>query len=76
MSSSGRKIEACLFEIIRRKQTTGLFVIPTDGLDVDCVDSLIKEDIIGEIEHRGVFVKHDLYTDWALDYMLLSELTD
>lgn len=75
-SSLGRKIETCLFEIIRRKQTTGLFVIPTDGLDVDCVDSLIKEDIIGEIEHRGVFVKHDLYTDWALDYMLLSELTD
>lgn len=39
-------------------------------------DSLIKEDIIGEIEHRGVFVKHDLYSDWALDYMLLSELID
>lgn len=76
MSSFGRKIEACLFEIIRRKQTTGLFVIPIDGLDVDCVDCLIKEDIIGEIEHRGVFVKHDLYSDWALDYMLLSELID
>lgn len=75
-SSIGRKIEACLFEIIRRKQTTGLFVIPIDGLDVNSLDSLIKEDIIGEIEHRGVFVKHDLYSDWALDYMLLSELID
>ena len=38
-SSIGRKIEACLFEIIRRKQTTGLFVIPIDGLDVNIANS-------------------------------------
>lgn len=75
-TASGRKNELCLFEIIKKKQLTGLFIIPIEGLDIECVDNLIKEDIIGEIEHRGVFVKHDLYADWALDYMLISELTN
>lgn len=75
-SSFGRKVESCFFEIVRRKQTSGLFIIPAENIDADCIDCLIKEDIIGEIEHRGVFVKHDLYTDWALDYLLLTELSD
>lgn len=75
-SSLGRKVESSLFEIIRRKQTSGLFIVSTKDIDSDCIESLIKEDIIGEIEHKGVFVKHDLYADWALDYMLILDLMD
>lgn len=75
-SSDGRKNEASLFEIVKRKQETGLFIIPIEGISSESIDNLLNEDVIGEIEHRGVFIKHDLYADWALDYMLQSELSD
>ena len=73
-SALGRKMESCLFEIVRRKQSFGSFVVSTEGLEAECVESLIRADVIGERLHQGVFVKHDIYTDWALDYMLTADM--
>lgn len=63
------KREECLISIVKELQEKGLYIVNPHGLDYDIAYKLVKEDILVEHPHKGYSVKHDLYTDWALDYI-------
>ncbi len=64
------KREECLINIVKELQEKGLYIANPQGIDYDIAYKLVKEDILVEHPHKGYSVKHDLYTDWALDYVV------
>ena len=40
------------------------------GVDYETAYKLISEDVLIEQAHKGYAVKHDLYVDWALEYIV------
>ena len=64
------KREECLISVVKELQGKGLYIASPQGLDYDIAYKLVKEDILVEHPHKGYSVKHDLYTDWALDYVV------
>ena len=67
--------EECLISIVKELQEKGLYIANPQGLDYEMAYKLVKEDILVEHPHRGYSVKHDLYTDWALDYVVERDFT-
>ena len=68
------KREECLLRLVKEQQEKGLYVANPDGFDWDMAYKLVEEDILVEHIHKGFSVKHDIYIDWALDYMVDREL--
>ena len=64
------KREECLISIVKELQEKGLYIASPKSLDYDIAYKLVKEDILVEHPHKGYSIKHDLYTDWALDYIV------
>lgn len=64
------KREECLISIVKELQEKGSYIANPQGLDYDIAYKLVIEDILVEHPHKGYSVKHDLYTDWALDYVV------
>ncbi len=69
------KREHCLLEIVRIQQESGVFYIDYYE-DYESAMDLTRADILCEERHKGFFIKHDIYADWALDYILYKELSD
>ena len=67
------KREVCMLDIVNSQQVSGSFVIPYDQVDIDSASLLVDADILGDYPHHGYFVKHDIYTDWALDIKCANE---
>lgn len=65
-----QKREECLLQIVVEQQTKNAFFVTPTNVDHDAAYSLIQEDVLIEQPHRGYAVKHDLYVDWALEYIV------
>ncbi len=66
------KREQCLLEIVEQMQIWG-YIVPYDKTNIDSASALVSADIIGEVPHKGYFVMHDIYTDWAWYYIILRD---
>ncbi|MCD8288815.1 MAG: sigma 54-interacting transcriptional regulator [Prevotella sp.] len=69
------KRDHCLKEIVNRQLETVAYYIDYKG-DFESATYLVSVDILGYEPHKGFFVKHDIYADWTLDYILYNELSD
>lgn len=65
-----KKRETCLLQIVKEQQISNNFFVTPDNIDYDAAYSLIQEDVLIEQPHRGYAVKHDIYVDWALEYIV------
>lgn len=72
---SQQKREECLLQIVAEQQTKNDFFVTPAHIDHDAAFSLMQEDVLIEQPHRGYAVKHDLYVDWALEYIVEQECT-
>lgn len=68
-----QKREECLVQIVSEQQTQNAYYVTPANIDHDAAYSLIQEDVLIEQPHRGYAVKHDLYVDWALEYIVEKE---
>ena len=68
-----QKREECLLQIVSDQQTKNTFFVYPSNIDHDVAYSMIQEDVLIEQPHRGYAVKHDLYVDWALAYIVEKE---
>ena len=68
-----QKREECLLQIVLEQQIKSAFFVTPANVDHDAAYSLIQEDVLIEQPHRGYAVKHDLYVDWALEYIVEQE---
>ncbi len=73
--ASQLKREHCLIEIVKRQLQTGAYYINYSE-DYESAIYLVSAAILGEEPHKGFFINHDIYADWALDYWLIQELSD
>lgn len=65
-----RKREECLLQIVKEQQARNAYFVNPAGLDYDAAYKLVLEDVLIEQVHKGYAVKHDLYVDWALEYLV------
>lgn len=71
--SSRIKRGECLLDIVEKLQARNLYVLPYRETDIDSASTLVESDILGDYPHKGYFVKHDIYSDWALDYVISNK---
>lgn len=65
-----QKRETCLLAIVKEQQKKGAYYVMPMGLDHDVAYTLVQEEVLMEMPHKGYAVKHDIYVDWALDYII------
>jgi tRNA A37 threonylcarbamoyladenosine biosynthesis protein TsaE len=65
-----QKREDCLIDIVKEQQATNTYYVNPTSIDHDIAYELIAEDILIHVIHKGYAVKHDIYVDWALDYVI------
>lgn len=68
-----QKREECLIRIVREQQAKRTYLITIPDLDHDAAYALEKEDVITNYGYRGYAIKHDIYTDWTLDYIIARD---
>lgn len=69
-----QKREDCLLSIVRDQQTKRTYYVTPAGIDHDIAYALVKEDVLIHHPHKGYAAKHDIYVDWALDYILDNDI--
>lgn len=65
-----QKREECLIRIVREQQTKRAYLVSIPDLDHEAAFALENEDVITNYGHKGYAIKHDIYIDWALDYII------
>lgn len=65
-----QKREECLIQIVEDQLKKGSYFVTPQGIDHDIAYVLVQEDVLTTLPHKGYAVKHDLYVDWTLDYIL------
>ena len=65
-----QKREECLIQIVEEQLKKGSYFVIPQGIDHDIAYTLVQEDVLTTLPHKGYAVKHDLYIDWTLDYIL------
>jgi hypothetical protein len=68
------KHENCLLDIA--KKSLDSYIVPSTDIDVESAVYLEKEEILKEYPHRGFYIRHDIYVDWSLDYIIDNDFTD
>lgn len=74
-SGEQRKREECLLQIVNEQQTSNAYFVNPIGLDYDAAYKLVLEDVLIEHARKGYAVKHDLYVDWALEYIVEQDFS-
>lgn len=72
-----QKREECLIGIAKQLQLSphyyvGYFYVK----DKEAASLLMEQDVLTEVIHKGYTFKHDLYLDWALEYVMEQIITD
>lgn len=62
--------EQCLLEIVKRQWQTGNYYVGKEDLDYSAISSLMQDEILGSDNRYGYYLIHDLYADWASDYIV------
>ncbi len=70
LGATQQKREECLLRIVSEQQAKRSYLIAIPDLDHDAAFALEAEDIIINYGHKGYAIKHDIYIDWALDYII------
>lgn len=65
-----QKREQCLFQVVLEQQNKNVYYVTPEGFDYDAAFCLVKEDVLIRQPHWGYAVKHDMYVDWALEYIV------
>lgn len=65
-----QKREECLIRIVREQQVKRTYCVSIPDLDHEAAFALEMEDVITNYGHKGYAIKHDIYIDWALDYVI------
>ncbi len=65
-----KKREECLLQIVKEQQASNAYFVNPIGVDYETAYKLVSEDVLIEQAHKGYAVKHDLYVDWALEYIV------
>lgn len=65
-----QKREECLLKIVRAQQENGVYQVSLPDLDHSAAFALETEEILVNNGYRGYSLKHDIYIDWALDYII------
>lgn len=65
-----QKREECMIRIIREQQEKRAYLVAIPDLDHEAAFALETEDVITNYGYKGYAVKHDIYTDWTLDYII------
>lgn len=70
-----QKREECLIQIVQTQLQQKTYFVRPLGIDHDAAYALVQEDILTTLSHKGYAIKHDLYVDWTLDYILEQDLS-
>lgn len=71
-----QKREDCLVDLARQLQMYPKYYVGySDIKDKDAAYLLMEEDVLTEVIHKGYTFKHDLYSDWALEYVMEQIIT-
>lgn len=70
------KRELCLLDVVGYLQASNTYIIPYEKVDIDVASSLAEADILGEYPHKGFYIKHDIYSDWALDAIVKKKIAE
>ncbi|MBO4818313.1 MAG: ATP-binding protein [Bacteroidales bacterium] len=65
-----QKREECLIRIVREQQAKRAYLVSIPDLDHEAAFALEIEDVITNYGHKGYAIKHDIYIDWTLDYVI------
>ena len=68
-SATGQYREDCLLSIIEDQISNNRYYTPKSGIDHGSAYNLIVDDILVDNGIRGYSIKHDLYAEWASDYL-------
>lgn len=69
-----RRREQCFERLVREQENTNSYIVGNAEPDAEALYALKADEVIGEIPHYGYYICHDLYADWALDYIIGREL--
>ena len=70
-----QKREDCLIQIVKAQLQQNTYYVNPQGIDHDMAYALVQEDVLTSLSHKGYAIKHDLYVDWTLDYILEQDLS-
>ena len=65
-----QKREECLMSVVKEQQVQNSYYVSPANIDHDAAYALEQDDVLITQSHKGYTVKHDLYVDWALDYLV------
>jgi len=65
-----QKREECLMKVVKDQQSQSSYYVSPSDIDHDAAYALELDDVLIAQSHKGYAVKHDLYVDWALDYLV------
>lgn len=61
--------EQCFLRMVQRKVETNSYHIQKEGLDATGLALLRRDEIISDREAGLCIINHDIYQDWAMDYL-------
>lgn len=70
------KRELCVLDVVSNLQDNNTYIIPYEKVDIDVATSLVEADIFAEYPYKGFYIKHDIYSDWALDIIIKKRLEE
>lgn len=65
-----QKREECLMKVVKEQQVQNSYYVSPVDIDQDAAYALEQDDILIAQSHNEYAVKHDLYVDWTLDYLV------
>lgn len=68
--ANGQYREDTMLAIIEDQLTNNRYFTPKQGLNHKAAYKLVADDILSDNGLRGYSTKHDIYAEWAMDYML------
>lgn len=74
--AKGQYREDTMLAIIEDQLTNNRFFTPKQGLNHDAAYELVSDDVLTDSGLRGYSIKHDIYSEWAMDYILERKFED
>lgn len=62
--------EECLLALVKYQVVNGTYYIPKQGINHEAAYALIQDDVLVDFDRCGYAIKHDIYVEWALDYLI------
>ena len=66
----GQYREDTMLAIIEDQVTNNRYFTPKQGLNHEAAYALVSDDVLSDNGLRGYSAKHDIYAEWAMDYIL------